>query len=112
VTAASTGKTDRSWCNCPSLETERAYDGLFRRPRQVGGCSSAAAFAGSSATCQASHGPDLGDAVFDAILEEESGVVFSIDDWKETWKRVETPDGRLQLAQPERFEELDGLASD
>ena len=56
-------------------------------------------------------GPELGDALFDAILEGERGVVFSVDDWEESWKRVGTPDGRLKLALPELFGELDGLAA-
>jgi anaerobic selenocysteine-containing dehydrogenase len=54
---------------------------------------------------------ELGDALFDAILEGASGVVFSVDTWDEAWRRVGTPDGRIQLAVPELFEELDGLAA-
>jgi len=53
---------------------------------------------------------ELGDALFDGILEGEHGVVFSVDDWEESWKRVATPDARIQLAVPELFDELDGLA--
>jgi anaerobic selenocysteine-containing dehydrogenase len=55
-------------------------------------------------------GPELGDQLFDAILAGERGVVFSVDDWEESWKRLGTSDGRIQLAVPELFEELDGLA--
>jgi anaerobic selenocysteine-containing dehydrogenase len=58
------------------------------------------------------NGPELGDALFDAILEGASGVVFSVDDWEESWQRVGTPGGRLQLAIPELYEELDGLAAE
>ncbi len=57
-------------------------------------------------------GPELGDALFDAIVEGESGVTFSVDDWEESWKRVGTPGGRLQLAVPELFGELEGLATE
>ena len=53
---------------------------------------------------------ELGDALFDAILEGAHGVVFSVDDWEESWKRVGTPDGRIQLALPELFEALGDLA--
>ncbi len=60
----------------------------------------------------AGEGPELGDALFDAILEGQSGVVFAVDDWEESWKRVGTPDGRIRLAVPELFEELDGLATE
>ncbi len=55
---------------------------------------------------------ELGDALFDAILASPSGVVFSVDDWDESWKRVGTEDGRIELAVPELFEELDGLADE
>jgi len=57
-------------------------------------------------------GPDLGDALFDGIVEAESGVVFSVDDWEESWARLRTENGRIQLAVPELFEELDALADD
>ncbi len=54
---------------------------------------------------------DLGDALFDAILAGEHGVVFAVDDWEESWRRVGTADGKLRLAVSELFEELDGLAA-
>jgi anaerobic selenocysteine-containing dehydrogenase len=54
----------------------------------------------------------LGDALFDAILESPHGVVFSVDDWEESWNRVNTPNGRIQLSVPELFEELDSLATE
>ena len=47
-----------------------------------------------------------GEALFDAILASPSGVVFSVDEYDETWKRVETADGRVQLAVPELLAEL------
>ena len=31
-----------------------------------------------------------GDALFDAVLASPSGVVFSIDEYEDTWRRVET----------------------
>ena len=55
---------------------------------------------------------EIGDALFDGILAGESGVVFSIDDWEESWKRVERADGRIQLSLPELEEELSGLATE
>jgi anaerobic selenocysteine-containing dehydrogenase len=36
-------------------------------------------------------------------------VVFSVDDYDETWKRIETPDGRIRLAIPELLGELQTL---
>ena len=58
------------------------------------------------------EGAELGDALFDGILEGKSGVIFAIDDWEESWNRVTRPEGRLQLEVPELFEELDGLATE
>ena len=59
-----------------------------------------------------SEGPELGDALFDAVLESPSGLVFSVDDFSESWNRVGTPDGRLRLSLPELYPELDGLSTE
>jgi len=56
--------------------------------------------------------PDAADALFDALLAAKSAVVFSIDDWEESFARVTTPNRRIQLAIPELFPELDALASE
>ena len=58
------------------------------------------------------EGPALGDALFDGILEARSGVVFSVDAWDESLRRVSLPDGRIQLAVPELFDELDRLGEE
>jgi anaerobic selenocysteine-containing dehydrogenase len=55
---------------------------------------------------------EAGDALFDALLASRSAVVFSIDEYAESFARVSTPNRRIQLAIPELFEELDGLASE
>ena len=47
-----------------------------------------------------------GNALFEAILRERSGIVFSLDPYEETWKRIEQPDGRIHLVVPELLEEL------
>lgn len=52
------------------------------------------------------------ESLFDAILAGHRGVVFSVDDCEESWKRLRTPDGRIQLAIPELFDELRGLADE
>jgi len=57
-------------------------------------------------------GPDAGDKLFDALLAARSAVVFSVDDWQESFARVNTPNRRIQLALPELFDELDALASE
>jgi anaerobic selenocysteine-containing dehydrogenase len=55
---------------------------------------------------------EAADALFDAILAGPSAVVFSVDEWEESLARVATPNGRIQLAVPELFEELEGLAGE
>jgi anaerobic selenocysteine-containing dehydrogenase len=57
----------------------------------------------------AGEGPTLGEALFEAILSRPSGVTFTVDDYEDTWRRVETPDGRINLAIPELLDELAGL---
>ena len=56
--------------------------------------------------------PEAADALFDALLASKSAITFSVDDWEESWARVATRNGRIQLAIPELFDELDGLASE
>lgn len=61
---------------------------------------------------EAKDAGELADALFDAILAGRSGIVFSEDDWSESWRRVATPNGRLQLALPEFFDEVASLADE
>ena len=56
------------------------------------------------------HGPEQGDALFDAILASPRGMVFAVDDWDGSWKRIARPGGRIQLSVPALFEELDSLS--
>ena len=53
------------------------------------------------------EGPELGEALFDAILKNRSGVVVSIDPYEETWRRVHG--GRINLTIPELIPELKSL---
>lgn len=55
---------------------------------------------------------EAADALFDALLASKSAITFSVDDWEESFARVATHNGRIQLAIPELFDELDGLASE
>ncbi len=57
-------------------------------------------------------GDGLGDDLFDHILANPSGIVFSVDDYDETMRRVLTADGRVHLVVPELLAELDGLADE
>lgn len=50
-----------------------------------------------------------GEALFEAIFSNRSGVVFSVDDYDETWRRIETQDGKVRLAIPELLGELASL---
>ena len=55
------------------------------------------------------EGLELGEALFDAIMEKESGVVFTVDEYDETWRRMAHPDRKVNLAIPELLEELIAL---
>jgi anaerobic selenocysteine-containing dehydrogenase len=52
------------------------------------------------------EGLALGEALFDAILERESGLVFTVDGYEETWSRMAYPDRRINLSIPELLSEL------
>ncbi len=54
-------------------------------------------------------GPMLGEALFEAIFTRRSGVTFTVDEYDETWKRLATPDNRVNLAVPELFAEFNRL---
>ena len=45
-------------------------------------------------------GPALGEALFEAILTRRSGVTFTVDEYEETWRRLATPDGKINLDDP------------
>ena len=88
--------------------------------------SGAAAVWGLSQICALTEGPsvrragigegcddaELGDALFDAILANPSGVVFTLDDYDETWRRMASVDQKVQLTIPPLLDEFDRLASE
>ena len=83
------------------------------------GREGAAAVWGLAQTCFLSHAESVqragyadGDALFDAMIANPSGVVFTLDDYEETWKRLDTPDGKVSLVIPDLLEELSSLPSD
>jgi anaerobic selenocysteine-containing dehydrogenase len=55
------------------------------------------------------EGPMLGEALFEAIRNSRSGIAFSLDEYEETWKRLATADGRVNLAIPELLDEFGEL---
>ena len=92
-------------------------------PTLPDGAASAAVLWGAAQRCALSNpdgvrragygdGADAGDRLFDAILSSPSGVVFTVDEPDDTWRRVGTSDGRVHLAIPELLDELAGLATE
>jgi anaerobic selenocysteine-containing dehydrogenase len=55
------------------------------------------------------EGLELGEALFEAVLNGRSGVIFTVDDYEESWRRLATADGLVNLAVPELLEEFAGL---
>lgn len=86
----------------------------------------AAALWGSARMCAAAYpqsvrgagftgdGTALGNALFEAVLRERRGLVFTVDDHEVNWDwiRRARPSGRLDLAIPELLGELAGLPQD
>ena len=58
------------------------------------------------------EGLEPGEKLFDAILASPSGLTFSVDDDEESWRRIATPDGLINLSIPEMLGELEGLRSE
>ncbi|MEM6703932.1 MAG: molybdopterin-dependent oxidoreductase [Acidobacteriota bacterium] len=54
------------------------------------------------------EGPLLAEALFDAIIEGVDGIVFTDDPPEESWRRMRSQSGRLQLWIPELADELRG----
>jgi anaerobic selenocysteine-containing dehydrogenase len=85
------------------------------------GAAEAAALWGLAHLCAMSHpdsvrragyegeGTEPGERLFEAILAGRSGIVFSVDDYDETWRRLATPDARIRLEVPELLDELGRL---
>ncbi len=50
---------------------------------------------------------EAGDALFDALLASKSAVVFSVDEWEESFARVHTPNRRHPTRDSRALRELD-----
>jgi anaerobic selenocysteine-containing dehydrogenase len=96
------------------------YDTLG--PVLPGGAAAAAPLLGLAIQCAQAYPESLrragfeganpleqGGALFDAILRERSGVVFSDDEPAASFRRIAHDDGRVQLAVPELLAELRAL---
>lgn len=53
-----------------------------------------------------------GNALFSGIMSHHSGVVFTVDEYDETWRRIAYPDGHINLAIDELLPELIGLGAE
>jgi len=49
----------------------------------------------------AGEGPELGEALFDAMLSSPSGLVISREEWADVWQRVGGSGHRINLDNPE-----------
>ncbi len=80
------------------------------------GIARRAAAAYPSAVRRAGHGEPaddpiaLGEALFDAMLAGRHGITFTAEEHADTWTRVSTPNGRINLVVPELLAEFATLA--
>jgi anaerobic selenocysteine-containing dehydrogenase len=93
-------------------------------PTLPAGAAETAALWGAAQTCAMAYpdslrragfsgeGYQLGDQLFDALLTQRSGFVFTVDDYDETLRRLETPDRKIRLCVPELLQELQGLGAE
>ncbi len=87
------------------------------------GLEPAAALWGLSHQCAAANGPSLqragfegdtleqGEALFDAVISNPQGVIFSVDPYEQTWERIVHPDQKVSLVIDELVDEFKALAS-
>ncbi|MEW6736344.1 MAG: molybdopterin-dependent oxidoreductase [Acidobacteriota bacterium] len=53
-----------------------------------------------------------GEKLFEAVLNSPSGIVVASDEYKDNWKRVRLPGGKINLVIPELLAELKKLVSE
>ncbi len=58
------------------------------------------------------EGFELGEALFERILSSESGLVFTVDEYPETFARLAYPDKLIRLTIPALVDELAGLSDE
>jgi anaerobic selenocysteine-containing dehydrogenase len=58
------------------------------------------------------EGAELGNALFEAILDRAEGVIITSDPYEVTFERIRTDDGRIELVIPELVEELVALVDE
>jgi anaerobic selenocysteine-containing dehydrogenase len=92
-------------------------------PTLPAGAQSTAALWGAAQLCALAYpaslaragfdaqGPALGEQLFQAMLERPSGFVFTVDEYEESFARLDTGDKRIHLSVAELLPELAGLAT-
>ena len=92
-------------------------------PELPDGAAAAAVMWGLAHTCALAYpdavkragfdgeGLEVGEKLFDAVLDTASGITFTVDADDESWRRIDTEDGRINLFIPELLDELAGLAT-
>lgn len=89
----------------PGMAPAAALWGLAHRCAQAFGPSlSRAGFAGDTL--------EQGEALFQAIVDSPQGIIFSADDYDESWNRLVYPDQKIQLIVEELVDEVRGLAQE
>ena len=60
----------------------------------------------------AGEGPMLGEALFDRLLTSPRGAVFSTSEPDDSWRRVTSVDGKLNIAIPEMLQAMAAIPDD
>ncbi len=58
------------------------------------------------------RGAGLGEALFERILESDSGTLISVHEYDDVWDLLRHDDGRIHLAIPEMEREIEALAAE
>jgi anaerobic selenocysteine-containing dehydrogenase len=94
---------------------------LYRTLALPDGLQEGAVLLGLALRAAMEHGPslaragfggtplDAAQALFTAMLESPSGLIFAIDDWAEVMKRIGTSDRKICLVLPDLLAELESL---
>jgi formate dehydrogenase len=88
-------------------------------PALPDGAASAAVLWGAATMCFLRYPESVrragfanGDELFNAVLASPSGLIFSVDDYDESWNRIGIKGGKINVAIPELCDELTKLASE
>lgn len=58
------------------------------------------------------EGLELGENLFEAVLSNPSGIIFSVDDFEVSLQRIRMAGQKIQLALPDLFDEIEDLANE